>query len=144
MIRDFTVYRDNEACLEKQAGLSWTESFNCPTRGSERSCKLKQLGFQQHARCCHQVSLTTETLIGNCMVSHNGRFVTISSDQGDILVLRMLKIVQVNWHTVHRNLRRFRQTMCSHEVRYLLQDLVEMIAMLAIVYQLNWCDIEGG
>lgn len=89
----------------------------------------------------------SETLSGTCVVSRNKWIFAIilpmTSNQGDLLVLRLVNMIQVNWHAVHWNLRRLRQRICNRDVCYILQDLVEMVATLVSDCLLSWCDVKG-
>lgn len=142
-------FTTEEESMEEMVRLHCVEEDTiCPKCGHGRACKLIRRGLWQCASRRNHVSSKVESLFKNNLVSANKWFVMIllmTSYKGYISAVRLLKMVQVSWRAVRRNLRRIRQAMCDLDECYLLQDLVDMDARLASGRQLNLseCGTEG-
>ena len=57
---------------------------------------------------------------------------SMTSDNGDICAVRLMKMTDMSWHTAHRLLWRLRQEVGYRDEYYLLRGLVKMTEELRI------------
>src|SRR6201981_2814353 len=117
-LRQFqTDFATEQACQQYLTACRWPDGFSCPRCGHERAYALVNQGRHQCARCRHQVSLTSGTVLHRTKIPLTNWFwaayLMTTDKRGVSALLVQRQLGMSRYETAWMMLHRLRRTMVN-------------------------------
>ena len=129
MLKFFSRFDSEEACLQAIFDYRWPRGFICPTCGHNDGNRLRKRRAIQCVSCRSQKSITAGTLFHKSKISLVKWFALIylmSQDKGGISTMRAAELLDMHYTTVWNMMHKIREAMGSKMERETLSGFVEI------------------
>jgi transposase-like protein len=122
-------FKTEEDCVSYLSSQKWKDGFQCPKCKHEKYYYMQKRRLFECQQCAHQTSVTAGTLMHKTKLPLQTWFwamYLVVHDKRGKSALALSDVLEVNYRTALRLLRKIREAMRAQDANYQLSGLVEM------------------